>query len=69
MRVLRDLLANRRRIRPGWFCMKRPLREQRPWIVLPGDGSRQPRALLSHSLVLYGFQPRGFRLPGLGAIP
>ena len=24
MRVLRDLLANRRRIRPGWFCMKKP---------------------------------------------
>ena len=31
---------------------------------MPGNGSRQPRALLFHSLVLYGFQPRGFRLPG-----
>ena len=35
----------------------------------PGDRSRQPRALLSHSMVLYGFQPRGFRLPGPKSVP
>ena len=35
----------------------------------PGDGSRQPRALLFHSLVLYGFQPWGLRLPGPKSVP
>ena len=35
----------------------------------PGDGSRQPRALLFHSLVLYGFQPWGFRTPLPESIP
>ena len=35
----------------------------------PGDGSRQPRALLFHSLVLYGFQPWGVRLPGPKSVP
>ena len=34
-------------------------------MFLPGDGSRQPRALLFHSVVLYGFQPWGFRLPDI----
>ena len=35
----------------------------------PGDGSRQLRALLSHSLVLGGSQPRGFRLPDPKSVP
>ena len=35
----------------------------------PGDESRQPPALLSHSLVLYGFQPWGVRLPGPKSVP
>ena len=37
-------------------------------MFLPGDGSRQPRALLSHLLVLYGFQPWGFRLPSCSSL-
>ena len=49
---------------PRQTGIKKPPPRQGPWIVLPGDGSRQPRALLFHSLVLYGFQPWGFRLPG-----
>ena len=44
---------------------KKPPPKQGPWIVLPGDGSQQPRALLFHSLVLYGFQPRGLQAPRL----
>ena len=34
-----------------------------------GDGSRQPPAMLFHSLVLYGFQPWGVRLPGPKSVP
>ena len=34
-----------------------------------GDGSLQPRALLFHSLVLYGFQPWGVRHPGPKSVP